>query len=413
MAAWLQVLVGFLFTINTFGLISAFGVFQANYMDTFRMSPSYISWIGSTPVFLLSFFGTFAGRLIDAGYFYLLVVTGGILQVIGIFSASFAKHYWQALLSQGVTVGLGNGLVWTPGIWLIATHFDKKKGLAIGISSTGAPIGAVIFTVLGQQLIPLLGVKVCLRVMAAFVLLNNSIAIAAAHPRKPSKSRRGPLIEWSAFAQPDYSLFCVGIFFTYLAVWFVVYYIPAFGQHVLHLPASTSLTTLIIMNSTGLLGRILVPWLSDHFHGPLPNLCICTLFSASCIFAWMCVANLAGLEAFVAFYGFFWHALQTLFTAACASITTNQAKLGTRMGMCFTVVSFAVLVGPPVGGALVTGDGGGYLYAQICAGGAYVIGASFVGAAWLLQQRNKMKEEELQKKSVEAFLKLPASGLIV
>ena len=61
---------GFLLTVNAFGFISAFGVFQAKYIDTFLMSLSYISWIGSTPVFLLSFFGTTTGRLIDASYFY-------------------------------------------------------------------------------------------------------------------------------------------------------------------------------------------------------------------------------------------------------------------------------------------------------------------------------------------------------
>ena len=130
---WLQVLVGFLFTVNAFGFISAFGVFQAKYIDTFRMSPPYISWIGSTPVFLFPFFGMTAGRLIDAGYFYPLMIVDCALQVIGIFTASFAKNYWQVLLLQGVAMGLGNGLVWTPGVWLTVTHFNKKKGLAIGV----------------------------------------------------------------------------------------------------------------------------------------------------------------------------------------------------------------------------------------------------------------------------------------
>lgn len=47
--------------------------------------------------------------------------------------------------------------------------------------------------------------------------------------------------------------------------------------------------------------------------------------------------------------------------------------------MCFTVFSFAALVGPPIGGALI--DGNSYTHAQIWAGTSALIGTALVAAA--------------------------------
>jgi hypothetical protein len=144
--AWLQVLVGFLATVNSFGFISAFGVFQIHYPFSLYASPSQVSWIGSTPLFLLTALCVLSGRLVDAGYFYATVITGAVLQVIGIYCASVAKSYGAVLFTQGIFMGVGCGSMYAPCIWLVATRFERRKSLAIGIASTGAPFGALVFT---------------------------------------------------------------------------------------------------------------------------------------------------------------------------------------------------------------------------------------------------------------------------
>ena len=51
----------------------------------------------------------------------------------------------------------------------------------------------------------------------------------------------------------------------------------------------------------------------------------------------------------------------------------------TFSSMCFTVFSFAALVGPPIGGALIQGNN--YEYALIWAGSTALVGTSLVLAA--------------------------------
>lgn len=62
LTAWTQAIMGHLIVFNTWGYINCFGVFQTYYAHTLNHSPSDISWIGSTQVFLLFFVGTFSGR---------------------------------------------------------------------------------------------------------------------------------------------------------------------------------------------------------------------------------------------------------------------------------------------------------------------------------------------------------------
>jgi MFS family permease len=63
----------------------------------------------------------------------------------GMFMTSLCKEYWQILLAQGVFMGLGTGCSFTPTTGVIASYFGKKRGLAMGIVSTGSTIGKTRF----------------------------------------------------------------------------------------------------------------------------------------------------------------------------------------------------------------------------------------------------------------------------
>ena len=60
------------------------------------------------------------------------------------------------------------------------------------------------------------------------------------------------------------------------------------------------------------------------------------------------------------------------------------------MGMVFTIVSFAVLTGPPIAGQLIQKKAGQYTYAQIFAGVDMLIGFGFLAAARMAQSRKLM-----------------------
>jgi len=92
------------------------------------------------------------------------------------------------------------------------------------------------------------------------------------------------------------------------------------------------------------------------------------------LYSWASVSSIGGLFAFCVIYGIFAAGVQSLFPAACASLTADLNKMGVRTGMCFSVVSIACLTGPPIVGSLVQVGHGGFLYAQVFGGSAFMAG---------------------------------------
>jgi hypothetical protein len=139
------------------------------------------------------------------------------------------------------------------------------------------------------------------------------------------------------------------------------------------------------MSAVGVTGRLIPPFLADRFMKPLRTLVVALLLSSLNIYAWSAVNSSAGLTVWVVAYAFSANAVQTLFTASMGEVTTDMTKLGVRIGMIFTIVSFACLAGPPIGGSLVQARNGDFLYAQIFAGTSMLIGGLLVGYAKVKQ----------------------------
>ena len=222
--AWTQVLMGHLVLINSWGYLTSFGIFQSYYTTSLGATPSAISWIGSVQIFLVYLIGTFSGRALDAGYFHTVLACGSCLQVFAVFMTSISTQYWQLFLAQGICKGLGDGLVFCPTISLVATYFSKNRVVAMACAASGAATGGIIFPVIAQQLLAKIGFAWTVRIMAFVICFNSAVVLSIARVRLPPR-RTGPLVEWSAFKELPYTLFCVGMFLNLWAVYFAYFYV--------------------------------------------------------------------------------------------------------------------------------------------------------------------------------------------
>ncbi|KAI0836179.1 MFS general substrate transporter [Hypoxylon sp. FL0890] len=387
-AAWLACLCGHFAVMNTWGFINSFGVFQTYYVSELGRPPSDVSWIGSIQVFLTFFIGTFTGRLTDAGFFRPVVICGTIFMTLGIFTTSVATQYWQLILSQGLCMGVGSGCIFCPAISTVSTYFNKKRSLAIGVTACGSVTGGLVFPAMARQLLPSVGFGWAVRAIG-FVQLGTLIfTIVFMKSRLPPR-RSGSLVEWGAFKELEYTFYAVGMFFNFWGVYFAFYYLAAFSRSAVTptLNYVDSLNLLLLLNGIGLLGRLLPNYLADRL-GPL-NLMIPTcLICGISLLSWMAVRTPAQLYGWSVVYGIVAGALQSLFPAGLSSLTTDLRKQGTRMGMVFTIVSFAVLTGNPIAGAIISSMGGRYEGAQGFTGVCLLVGMGFLmGARWVRMRR--------------------------
>ncbi|MCJ1244136.1 hypothetical protein MMC30_001334 [Trapelia coarctata] len=387
--AWTQTCVAHLVIFNIWGYINYFGVFQTYYDLTLGRSPSDISWVGSVQVFLLFFIGTFSGRATDAGYYRHIFILGTLMQLIGVFLTSLCTQYWQLFLAQGICTGIGSGLLFCPTLALVATYFSKKRAMAFGIVASGTTTGGVAIPGIVEALLPRIGFGWTVRVLGFIVLAFQLIALAFARTRLPPR-KSGPLIEISAFRELPYTLFAIGIFFAFWGLYPAYYYIGEYAVTVIGLPYSLSVNFLIILNGIGIIGRLVPPYFADRYTGPTNMMIPFVLLSGITLYCWAVIYSEGGLWAFSVFYGLFSSAVNGLSPSAISSLTKDMSKMGVRMGMVFSIISFAVLTGSPIAGALISARGGSYLGMEMFTatsmvlGGLVLVGARLSGTGMKL-----------------------------
>lgn len=164
LSAWLQVAGAFFLYFNTWwvskrpklmmdadlishtrGVINMYGVFQTFYELNIleRQSASNISWVGSLQGSLIFFGGAIVGPFFDLGYLRLLLFLGTFCTVFGMMMTSICQTYWQFMLAQGVTVGIGFGCLFLPSVAIVSQYFTTKKSIAFGIVSTEGSVGTL------------------------------------------------------------------------------------------------------------------------------------------------------------------------------------------------------------------------------------------------------------------------------
>lgn len=270
--------------------------------------------------------------------------------------------------------------MFTPAIGLVATYFSSKRTMVLALFLAGAGSGGMVFPAIVSQLLFKIGFPWTIRIIGFIMMAASFVTIAVLRPRLPPRTS-GPLVEWSAFRERPFVLFIIGMWFNFFALYYSFYYIGTYGRDVIGLSYQGSVDLIITVNGLGIPGRLLPAYLSDRYMGPLNLIIPATFLTALLVYCWAAVDSVGGLYGFAVFYGLFANGVQGLWPGGVASMTDDISKIGTRMGMAFTIVSVALLIGPPVGGALVSRDDGDYLYSQMWAGSSLVLGGVIVTVA--------------------------------
>ena len=66
---------------------------------------------------------------------------------------SLVQSHWQVVLSQGICIGIGMGCLLIPSVGAPGMWFQKRRGLAIGLVTTGSAVAGIIFPIALDRLI--------------------------------------------------------------------------------------------------------------------------------------------------------------------------------------------------------------------------------------------------------------------
>lgn len=106
-----------------------------------------------------------------------VAVIGGVILGIGYILSSFANNIVLLILSYGVLVGTGVGIVYGIPMVVAARWFPDRQGLAVGLTIVGFGLSPVVTAPLAKGLIDRYGVKPTLLILGiAFTIIIISIA---------------------------------------------------------------------------------------------------------------------------------------------------------------------------------------------------------------------------------------------
>ncbi|KAH8106902.1 major facilitator superfamily domain-containing protein [Cristinia sonorae] len=349
--AWLVVFGVTCGAFATFGYLNAWGVFQAYYEENMMkdVSSSSVAWIGSIQNALVFAPGLITGRMFDKGYLKLpMAIASAVLIVATLLTAECTK-YWHFLLCQGFATGIASGVVFGPMIGVLAHWFKKRKSVAFALASSGSAIGGITFPIVSRNLIPHVGFAWTMRILA-FVqlgaLMVSNLTIARRLPIKPTATS---LVDFRAFKEPAYAVYCGAGFLGFLGFTTLITYIDISAVSV-GVPSHFAFYLVSCVNAGSAVGRVIGGIIADKI-GAVNVIAPMSLIAVATTLGWPFARTEGEFVAVAIIFGLSWGNFSSLIFAPVVELS-NVGDVGTRLGMFMTVLACGSVLGPPISGAI-------------------------------------------------------------
>lgn len=187
---WIIVATSFIALALLYSLQYSFSVFFVALIKEFGWSRSIGSGAFSLFAVLSSMTGPVVGSLISTFGLQRVVLVGALVMGLGLALCSLIESWWHFYLFFGVITAAGLGATgWIPNVTLIHLWFRERRGLAMGIISSGIGIGIFVCVPAIQHLIVRFGWRMSYCLMAFFIPLVVVTIALTLLGRTPSPKR--------------------------------------------------------------------------------------------------------------------------------------------------------------------------------------------------------------------------------
>ncbi|EIW52339.1 MFS general substrate transporter [Trametes versicolor FP-101664 SS1] len=310
------------------------------------------------------------------GAFLALFCTFGQLNSFGTFQTWYAEHQLRDLPPSTIA-WIGSLQLWifffSGGF--IGRIFDARGPRVIMIPGTIVLVFSTMMTSLSSKYYQYVLTQGILFGLGVGMMFYPSLAAISTHFAKYRGTALGIAIAGSGVSLTRKLL---GLFIPF-------FYIADYAKDQ-HISANTVFYIISAMNGGGILGRLLPPLLSDavgRFNVMVP---CALLMGLSALVFWIFAKSLVAIILFAVVYGFFSGAFIAMLIPCVAQIS-HLNEIGTKIGVLYSIISFAALAGGPAAGALLRAGHGSYIGMIVLCGVSNVAGALFMLVARLRLDR--------------------------
>ena len=361
---WVVAAGAFLVLFVAYGAQYSFGVFFAALLEEFGWSRAKLGGVFSLYAFAYAFFGFPAGWLTDRWGPRRVIGAGGVFLGTALAGMALVTELWQPYVLYGVVAALGMGTAYVPCNATVVRWFDRRRGLAVGLASSGASLGTFVLPPLAQLLIGSVGWRSAYVVFGAGVLVILSLVATimrrdpealglhpdgAPHP-PPIRGQRGE--PWSVGAAARTRTFWL-VWAAFTASWIPVF-IPL--VHLVRHSRDLGFSPLVaasMISATGLgavAGRLVMGIVSDHI-GRRATVAIAMGLQALAFVGFVMATSLLALSATAVLFGYSYGAISTLFSAIVGDFFGRE-QVASLVGILFALAGSMGGWGPVVAGAV-------------------------------------------------------------
>lgn len=364
------IVVGATFTVLfiAYGVQFSFGVFM-HYIsadtgwDRGRLSLPY-----SLYVFVYSALGFASGRLTDRYGPRRVLTIGACLLGGGVMLTGNAHALWQLYIALGLIAACGMSAAYVPCNATVVRWFTVRRGLALGLTSSGTSFGMFVFPPIATALIGACGWRHAY-VILGFLALVTIILCArfivrdpeqlglrpdgeqpCPHPAIDQVGGEMPEAVWRlGLAQQTVAFWLLTAIFTltWLVVFMPMVHIVPFAID-LGIPQFRAAMTISVIGLAGFLGRLAIGPVSDRA-GRLASLGVCLVLQALSFIGFALSRELFLLYLSAAIFGISYGGVTALFPALVGDYF-GRIAVGAIVGFIFAVAGAPAAFGPLIAG---------------------------------------------------------------
>ncbi len=183
------------------GIRLSFGVFFKSLQDDFGWSRASTSGIFSAYLILSAAFSIVGGWALDRYGAKIVFAVMGFFTGLSLLLTSQVTTSWHLYLTYSLLLALGTGPIYVISMSTVSRWFVKRRGLVLGIVSSGAGIGMIIVAPLSAHLISAYGWHtsyLILSIIAFFTIVPCALLLK----RAPGNVAALPDIEKQHYSEP-------------------------------------------------------------------------------------------------------------------------------------------------------------------------------------------------------------------
>lgn len=143
---WVVVISAFLISACADGLAFSFGLLHKEFTQYFETNQSKTALIGSLFVATPLLAGPIMSALVDRYGCRVMTIIAGLTSTVGFLLAAISNSVAMLCLTFGFISGLAMGVLYVTAVVSVAFWFDKRRNLAVSLSSCGVGFGTIIYS---------------------------------------------------------------------------------------------------------------------------------------------------------------------------------------------------------------------------------------------------------------------------